>query len=68
MNFKLTGRLVKKESQIKESKKINCKLQFRILKNGDKQPALCIIYDRKSLTSISEIITKIKEYERIINE
>jgi hypothetical protein len=47
MDFKLTGRLVKKEKPIDETKMINCKLQFRVLKNGDKHPALCIMYDKK---------------------
>jgi len=56
MDFKLTGKLVKKEKTIEDSKKINCKLQFRILKNGDKVPALCIIYDKNSSISISDII------------
>lgn len=68
MDFKFTGKLVKKEKPIDEAKKINCKLQFRILKNGDKVPALCVIYSKYDLISISDIIKKIREYERILNE
>lgn len=65
MDFKLTGRLIKNAKSIDETKKINCKLQFRVLKNGDKLPALCIIYDEKSQMSISDIIKKIKNYADI---
>ena len=65
MNFKLTGRLVKKAKTVDETKMINCKLQFRVIKNGDKHPALCIMYDKSHKVSIAEIITKIREYSDI---
>jgi len=66
MDFKFKGSLIKKAKSIDETKKINCKLQFRVLKNGDKIPALCIMFckDSKGIT-ISEIIDKIKEYASI---
>lgn len=65
MDFKLTGRLVKKAKPVDETKMINCKLQFRVIKNGDKHPALCIMYDKSSKISIADILKKIKEYEEI---
>lgn len=65
MEFKLNGRLIKKARPIDETKMINCKLQFRVIKNGDKHPSLCIIYSKEHKLSISDIIKKIKEYAEI---
>ena len=65
MDFKLAGHLVKKAKPIDETKMINCKLQFRVIKNGDKHPCLCIIYSENNKLSIQDVIKKILEYQKI---